>query len=152
MRGRRVAVIVAVAALTGCAGTSSSSEAACEPPTATLPATSVQAGQKVTLTAERMWDGCNDQGSQAPLPPLQDQEVEWAQHGRTTVLGAADADRRGTVKVTVTVPVTAKAGPATVRVGVGNPTPVMVSGPAGLEDSPEPEPRGRVDGTAAMAP
>ena len=130
MLGRRVAVTVAVAALTGCAGTtSSSSDSACEAPTTTLSSSSVTAGQRVTLVAEQMWDGCNDQGSNPPLPPLQHQKVEWTQNGRTTVLGTADADRQGKVKIAVTVPVTAKAGQAVVHVGVSDPAPVTVTGP-----------------------
>ena len=130
MRGRRVAVAVAVAALTGCAGTtSSSSHGACAAPRTTLSSSSVKAGQRLTLAAEQMWDGCNDQGSRTPLPPLQNQKVEWTQNGRTTVLGAADANRQGAVTVTVTVPVTAKAGRAMVRVGVSAPAPVTVTGP-----------------------
>ena len=89
----------------------------------------MKAGQTITLAAEQMWDGCNDQGSNAPLPPLQNQKVEWTQNGRTTVLGTTDADRQGTVKVTVTVPVTAKAGQAMVHVGASDPAPVTVTGP-----------------------
>jgi hypothetical protein len=129
-RGVAVAVAVAVAGLTGCAGTtSSSSDGACAAPKTILSSSSVKAGQRVTLAAEQMWDGCNDQGSRTPLPPLQNQKVEWTQNGRTTVLGAADANRQGTVKVTVTVPVTAKAGQARVRVGASSPAPVTVTGP-----------------------
>jgi hypothetical protein len=45
------------------------------------------------------------------------------------VLGTTDADRQGTVKVTVTVPVTAKAGQAMVHVGASDPAPVTVTGP-----------------------
>ncbi len=57
------------------------------------------------------------------------QKVRWTQNGRTTVLGTANADRQGTVRVTVTVPVTATAGRAMVRVGASNPEPVTVTGP-----------------------
>ena len=130
MLGRRVAVTVVVTALTGCAGTTtSSSESACAAPATALSSSSVKPGQRLTLAAAQMWDGCNDQGSNPPLPPLQNQKVEWTQNGRTTVLGTADADRRGTVRVTVTVPATAKAGRAMVRVGASSPEPVTVTGP-----------------------
>ena len=130
MLGSRVAVAVATAALTGCAGTtSSSSDGACAAPRTILSSSSVSPGQRVTLAAEQMWDGCNDQGSRTPLPPLRNQRVEWTQDRRTSLLGVADANRKGTVKVTVTVPVTAKVGRAMVRVGVSSPAPVTVTGP-----------------------
>lgn len=133
MPGGRVAVTVAVAALaalTGCAGpTSSSSGGLCAAPRTTLSSSLVTAGQKMTLAAQGMWDGCNDQGENTPLPPLRNQQVEWTQNGRTTVLGAADADQQGAVKVTVTVPATAQAGQAVVRVGASAPTPVTVTEP-----------------------
>jgi hypothetical protein len=76
-----------------------------------------------------MWDGCNDQGTNPPLPPLRGQRVEWTQTGSTTVLGTTDANDAGQVSITVRVPATAKAGPAAVRVGISGPATVTVAGP-----------------------
>ena len=131
MFGRGVVVIlgVAVIALTGCSGTSASSEGACAAPKTRLSTSPVAPGQELTLSANDMWDGCNDQGTNPPLPPLRRQQVEWTQSGTTTVLGTTDANDAGQVSIMVRVPATAKAGPATVRVGTSEPATVTVTEP-----------------------
>jgi hypothetical protein len=130
MSGMRAVVTLAmtVAGLTGCT-TSGTAEAVCAAPATTLSTSTVKAGQALTLAARDMWDGCNDQGSNPRLPPLKNQQVQWTQGGRMSVLGTADANAAGRVSVTVTVPVTAKAGPATVSVGSSEPRSVTVTGP-----------------------
>lgn len=128
--GRRVVVVlgVTVVGLAGCS-TGASSEAACAQPRTSLSTSAVSPGQQLTLTAHDMWDGCNDQGTNPPLPPLKQQRVEWAQDGTMTVLGTTDANDAGQVSITVRVPASAKAGPATVRVGISELRTVTVTGP-----------------------
>ena len=128
-RAAGLTLAVTVAGLTGCGTTGSSSEVACAAPETTLSSSAVKAGQELTLTAKDMWDGCNDQGSNPPLPPLKKQQVEWTQGGRMTVLGTTDANEAGKVSITVTVPATANAGRATVRVGNSSPRTMTVAGP-----------------------
>ena len=127
--GLVVVLGVTVIGLTGCSGTSGSSEGLCAAPETTLSTSPVAPGQELTLSAKDMWDGCNDQGTNPPLPPLRRQQVEWAQRGTTTVLGTTDANDAGQVSITVRVPATAKAGPATVRVGNSEPATVTVTEP-----------------------
>ncbi len=127
--GLVVVLGVTVIGLTGCSGTSASSEGLCAAPETTLSTSPVAPGQELTLSAKDMWDGCNDQGTNPPLPPLRRQQVEWAQRGTTTVLGTTDANDAGQVSITVRVPATAKAGPATVRVGNSEPATVTVTEP-----------------------
>jgi hypothetical protein len=131
MFGREVVVIlgVTVTGLTGCSGPSVSSGKACAQPETTVSGSPVAPGQELTLSAKDMWDGCNDQGTHPPLPPLRGQPVEWTQTGTPTVLGTTDADDAGQVSITVRVPATAKSGPATVRVGSSGPATVMVTEP-----------------------
>ena len=68
-------------------------------------------GQTVTVSAADMWEGCNDQGSNPMLPPLNNQPVIMTLDDKAVEVGRVSADpNTGLAKTTVTIPAIAAPG------------------------------------------
>src|SRR5207245_2291238 len=78
----------------------------------------VRPGAQITVTADYMYDGCNDTGRHVRLPPLRHQAVRWAQDGHPVVLAWVDANPAGRAAARVTVPFAASPGRATLQLGI----------------------------------
>ena len=116
------ALVCAGAVLAGCSSPDgTSSGASCAAPRTTASAEQARPGQAVQISAESMWDGCNDQGINEPLPPLTDQPIIWRQAGADVELTRVDADPdSGHAQATVRVPVTARPGKAQIQLGTSS--------------------------------
>jgi uncharacterized protein (TIGR03437 family) len=73
-----------------------------------------------------MWDGCNDQGSNAKLPPLKDQPVTVTLDGKAMEVGRVSADPdTGVAQTQVTIP--ARSAPGQIDLTIGNAEPAEVA-------------------------
>lgn len=115
----RVLAVLAIL-LPGCSAPGD--EAGCATPLTVSSSRTVQPGEVVTVFAEDMWDGCDDQGLNEDVPALKDQAVTWTQSGTSVELARVDADdQSGEARVTVTVPLDSTEGKAEVSIGFAQP-------------------------------
>jgi hypothetical protein len=115
--------------LAGCSqAPASSNDGACAAPQTMVSPTRVAPGQIVTVSAAQMWDGCNDQGSNAKLAPLKDQVVTLTLGGKSVQVARVSADpETGLARATVTIPGTAQAGTAALDIGVAEPAELTIT-------------------------
>lgn len=103
-------------------------DGACAAPRTVASPTTASPGQTVTVTAENLWDGCNDQGDQADPLPLTDQLVTWSQGGRVVDFGTVDADAdTGTAEASIVIPTDAASGTSAIAVGHSEPASISIS-------------------------
>lgn len=114
--------------LSGCSSTPASSGDACPQPLTKVSPTQVTPGQTVTVSAADMWQGCNDQGSNPKLPPLEDQRVIMAVGGKTVEVGRISADpNTGVAQIKVTIPTTVAPGKIDLTIGIAQRAEVTVT-------------------------
>lgn len=113
--------------LAGCSSAPTSSGACAAPQTKIAPR-SAAPGQAVTVSAPGMWDGCNDQGFNAKLPPLKNQAVTMTVGGTAVVVGRVSVDpETGVAQAHVTIPAAAKVGTMAVTIGVAEPVELTIT-------------------------
>lgn len=115
--------------LAACSRTSVSSEGVRAAPLTVVSSTQATPGQALTVSAAKMWDGCNDQGEgiNHKLPPLKNQPITMTREGKVVELGRVSADpETGLAQAEVTIPATTAPGQIELRIAGAEPVEVTL--------------------------